>query len=366
MKAKILMINPEMYVYGGAERQLVKLCNYLTEHDYLVTLLSWGKMADEVRRDLKETRIIVTPNIQDAVQVAQAIAPEYNIINPHNHPAEYFSIPRRTPIVWQCNEPPIQILSGVDIPEHEKAAVKEFIRNVVVITDFDKERFKKYYDMDAIINYPGVPEFQPYTDERPVPIDRFGLKGKFVMLQVGMFTFTKNQVKTVEIFNEVKKKIPDAKLVLVGFATDYKDRVDEKINELKLQNDVITLDYLKDDRDIRDIYHFASIHVAPVESQGAWMTSLQSTLAGIPFIVSDKFVASKLVKEHNLGFMAPIDRFAEDIVAIYNNYDQAKDEAIIAGEWIKNNLTWDRFCKQYCEIFDGIYEDKGEMESFSY
>lgn len=367
MKAKILILHPTFNVYGGAERQIVHLCNYLTDRNYPVTLLT-TEICDELRRDLKETRILSVGNWQEMSNMAQKIAHKFNIVNAHNHPTELMTIPKKVILVWQCNEPPIQILEGGDILQVEKDAVKKYVSRAVVITDFEYDRFQKIYGFAPIVNYPGVRG--KFFSEKTKPKDRFGLKDKFVLLQVGMFTFTKNQVRTVEIFAEVKKKLPNAKLVLVGWdKLPYKYKVDAKINELGLQDDVLTIGYLKDDKDIRDLYNLANVHVAPVESQGGWLTTFQALCTGTPAIVSDKFVAKKLVEENDLCSIIPLSntkQWVRDIVAIHDNPAIVKTHAKVRGEWVVKNITWDNFCEKYTKIFDDLYEDKGEIESFDY
>jgi len=368
MKAKILIINPEFYVYGGAERQIVFLANWLTDHNYSTTLLTSGNIVPELRRDLKETRIISSPSRQEMFAIAQNICKKFNIINPHNHPAELMTIPYKTPVVWQCNEPPIQILEGGDIPDIEKDAVRKYVNKAVVISDFEKERFKKVYGFEPIVNYPGLTSFPRFGRGWTKPKDRFGLKKNFVLIQAGMYTFTKNQIKTVEIFADVKKKIPNAKLVLIGYdKLPYKFEVDSKINELGLGDDVITLGYLKDDREMRDLYHMAKIHIAPVrEHQGGWMTHFQALMVGRPAIISSDFTAKTLAEKHNLGTVIDVDDFAKEIIKIHDNYEKYKKDAEKAGKWLKENITWKRFCEKYGEIFDEVWEDKGEMGVYEY
>lgn len=368
MKAKILIINPEFYVYGGAERQIVYLANWLTDHNYPTTLLTSGPIVSELRRDLKETRIIAASNKKEMFGIAGAIAKKFNIINPHNHPAELMTIPHKVPIVWQCNEPPIQILEGGDIPDVEKEAVRKYVTKALVISEFEKKRFKKIYGFEPTVNYPGLTPFPKFTRGWKKPKDRFGLKDNFVLIQAGMYTFTKNQLKTVEIFAEVKKKITNAKLILIGYdKLQYKKRVDEKITKLGLSNDVITLGYLKDDREMRDLYHMADVHVAPVKKhQGGWMTHFQALMVGKPAIISSSFTARKLAKKHSLGTVADIKDFTKEIIKIHDNYERRKDAAERAGKWLSENITWDKFCENYGRAFDELWEDKGEMGVYEY
>lgn len=366
MKARILMIHPNFYVYGGAERQIVYLANYLTEHNYPVSIMS-TRFCNEMRRDLKEARIIVMPDYQNMSRIATMIANKFNIINPHNHPAELMTIPSKIPIVWQMNEPPIEVLSGGDINKQEKTIVKRFVTRGVVISHFEKKRFKETYGFEPTVNHPGITYFPEFTKDYPKPKDKFNLKDNFVILQAGYYTFTKNQLKTVEIFNEIKDDIKNAKLVLVGYDKDpYKYKVDQKILELGLQEDVLTLGFLKDDREFRDLYHMANIHIAPVMEQGGWMTHLQALITGKPAIISDRFTAVKLAKDNNLGVVTKIENFPKEIINVYNNYEKAQKQSEKAGKWIRKNLSWKKYGERYSKIFDEVWIDEGEMGAYEY
>lgn len=356
MKAKILLVHPEFYFYGGAERQIVQLANYLTDHNYFVSILT-SKVVPELNRDLKEARIINVRNQKRLFQTIQAIAHKYNIINPHNHPVELFIYPKRIPTIWQCNEPPIQILSGGDINPKEKEFIKNHIVKAIVITDYDKKRFKKIYGFDPIINYPGVR--YSYFNKKIKPKDPYKLKNKFVILEFGMLTFTKNQLKLVEIFNEVKKKIKNAKLVLAGYdGLPYKYDVQMKIQDLGLEDDVIITGEIKTDEEVRDLYNICDLYVAPMTDQGGWATTFEALVTGMPIVISDTTVFASLVEDNNLGHVVKIKDFANKIVNIYNNYEEEKKKTKQAAKFIRDNLTWDKFGERYAKIFDEIYEDK--------
>ncbi len=350
---RILIVNPRFFVYGGAERQAVQLANYLTEANHNVTILTEGVLP-EMRRDLTETRLICTENMQNLQNTYHAIMHKYDILNPHNHPVELLHYPKHAKVVWQANEPPVDVLKGGQLDPVHKQIVQDYIDAVCVIDEFNAERFKKLYGRDAVVNYPGV-RYDLFAAERPVNIrlqERFGLKDKFVILQAGYITWTKNQVKSVEILAEVKKSIPNAKLVLAGWDQDpYVNDVRSKAHELGVVDDVVVTGYLRSDEELADLYHMANVYISPIFEQGGWANSFEAVCAGLPTIVSDRQTCANLFKEHNLGKVIPIDRFAAEIESINNgifNVPPPKEN------WIRNNLNWKAYGERYMKIFDEV------------
>ena len=251
MKPKILIVQPDIYMFGGAERQIAHMCNYFTEHNYPTTVLTM-RAIPEFKTALKEARIIeVGMDMNKLYSTLQSIADRFDIINPHNHPTELMIAPKKMPVVWQLNEPCLEVLRGGELPAGQKDVVNKYIQKIVVITDYEKERSSKLYGRDdLIVNYPGVR--YDYFSERIVPKDKYNLKGRFVILEAGYITFTKNQIAAVEILVEVKKKIPNAVLVLAGYDKDqYKMHVESKALELGVSDDVIFTGFVEKDEEMR-------------------------------------------------------------------------------------------------------------------
>jgi len=355
MKPKVMILYPRFFVYGGAERVIVQLCNYLTNHDYPNVIVT-TQMLPELTRDLLETRYLETGSERNLIQTARSIFHKFDIINPHNHPTELYIYPKKVKSVWQCNEPPTEILKGRDIPDEQKKIVREYISKSVVISEFDKRRFTDIYGIEPILNHPGVS--YEYFSQEVEPRDRYGLRDSFVILQCAYLTFTKNQVKSVEIFADIKEKIDDAKLVLAGYDKDpYKFDVMNKAIELEVEDDVIFTGYIKKDKDFRDLYSIADVHIAPYLSQGGWLTTFEAVSAGLPVIVSNEHVGSKIVKDNKLGVVTNIDNFSNEILRIYDNLAKERHRTMKVRKWIRDNLSWDKFCERYVKIFEDVYNE---------
>jgi len=355
-KPKILLIQPSIFVYGGAERQIVEEANWLTDHNYNVTIMT-TECIPEFRKHLKEARVFETSTLENLVNYVKMFKEKYQILHPHNHPAELFNYPNKSLTVWQLNEPPEVVLRGGRLDQTEVEAVNQSVSKIVVISDFEKQRVKAVYGIDAIVNYPGVD--YDYFNTSVKTVDKYNLKGNIVLLECGYITWTKNQLKTVETLAEVKKKYPNTKLVLAGFDKDpYAIEVKKKIAELGLQKDVIITGYLNGDEDIRNLMKIADVHLLPTYEQGGWAVAFQSIAAGTPTVVSNRFVGSNLVQQNKLGTVSDFDCFSESVITVLDNLDKAKKATVNNAPWIKNNLSWDSFGKKYDKIFTELWNDE--------
>ena len=64
---KIMIIQPSIYMYGGAERQIVKLANHLTWNNHMVTIFTTGAVKD-FKRDLHDARVYETGTFDKLVK----------------------------------------------------------------------------------------------------------------------------------------------------------------------------------------------------------------------------------------------------------------------------------------------------------
>ena len=354
MKPKIMIVNNRFNMLGGAEKLISELSNHLAYHNYPVVIFT-PFACPEFKQTLKDVRIIETGNEQNLFNYVNAFAHKFDIINPHNHPTElYLSYPIKLPKVWHCNEPPEAVLRGENIDGGEREYVRRTTKKVVVLTNYDKFRFEKTYGIEPVVNPPGI-NYDYFSEDIKVR-NTLNMKDNFVITQVGYFTWTKNQVRTVEIFSEVIKEIPKAKLVLVGYdanaKTDYSMNVHKKAEELGLEDDVLFIDFLNEG-DLRNLYKQTSVFVSPILNQGGILSVFEAISAGVPVIVSPYFVASDIVKEHNLGRVSDIDEnFIKAILDIYSNLEEERKKTEENAKWIGENLTWGKFGNRYEEIFE--------------
>jgi hypothetical protein len=135
---RVLIVNPHIYVYGGAELLIVKLANYLTKNNIENALLTTSILA-EVEKDLKGTEIILTRNTRSSItsetmalhKCMSSNLKYYDVINVHNFPAEVAVFPFHKPVVWMCNEPS-EIALEI---EHTLSSTLKFKKKLLVELD---------------------------------------------------------------------------------------------------------------------------------------------------------------------------------------------------------------------------------------
>jgi len=105
----------------------------------------------------------------------------------------------------------------------------------------------------------------------------------FVMGNVGRMGVEKNQMFLLDILEEILKTEIDAKLIIVGNG-ELKERINEKIKEKGLENNVILL---SDRSDVNKILQAMDIFVFPSLYEGLGIAAIESQAAGLHTICSE-------------------------------------------------------------------------------
>jgi glycosyltransferase involved in cell wall biosynthesis len=180
-------------------------------------------------------------------------------------------------------------------------------------------------------------------------LDEFNLFNSFVVLQVGMLTPLKNQMESVKTIEKLKIEIPNIKLVLAGWGEGtYIKMLKEYIREKNLDDNVIITGQLSRES-VRDLYHASHLLLHPIKSQGGWLAPFESLCAQKPIVVSLEMTASNIIKREEIGIVT--EDFAGAIWDVYSNPDKYCQTAIRGKEWVRENLSWDKFCERMLNLF---------------
>lgn len=106
---------------------------------------------------------------------------------------------------------------------------------------------------------------------------------EIVIGNVGRLTAQKNQLRILDIFNEIHKKNSTAKLVLVGRGDQEKD-VEEKIKALNLSENVILLGVRTD---VPQLLNAFDVFLFPSLYEGLPFTLVECQSNGLPALCSD-------------------------------------------------------------------------------
>jgi glycosyltransferase involved in cell wall biosynthesis len=371
---RVLIVYPKMELYGGGELLVVRLANYLTKRGFENALLTTN-ILPEIESDLRGTRVIKYPfqplkgklkpvnlfkNILLLHTGVDEHLDEYDLINVHNYPAELTAFRQSKPVVWMCNEPPEVHVQFDSEPEYtarwqaircilnfEKYVVKKYVHHAVVADEFNARRFERMYNaVPHIVRY-GI-DFD-YFAERPNNAASLIRSRRFTVLQAGMLTPLKNQLESLRTVDGLRDEIPDMRLVLAGFGRgQYLSTLERFVQERNLEKIVRFEGHVNRDR-LRQLYHGCDVLLHPIKPQGGWLSPFEAISAGLPVVVSTEMSAADLLRENHLGIVT--DDYAGALLEIYRNRSKSNELAQRRAQWVRDNLSWDRFSEGLLEVF---------------
>lgn len=168
-------------------------------------------------------------------------------------------------------------------------AVKKAAK-IITISQYSKKRI--------IANF-GVPQekiavtYEATSDFKPTPAkineEDFFLKYKIkkpYLLYVGNAYPHKNLERLVSVFKAlIKGRGPDLNLVFVGKRDYFYTRLQDKVNELKLDQKVYFLGYVEDE-ELKFLYQQARLYVFPSLAEGFGLPPLEAMAQGLPVVSS--------------------------------------------------------------------------------
>ena len=110
------------------------------------------------------------------------------------------------------------------------------------------------------------------------------LQDCFVIGHVGRFNVQKNHTRLLDIFAEVLKTVPEARLALIGTG-ELEDSVKEKAKALGIQDKVLFLGQMGD---VSEWYMAMDCFVLPSLFEGLPVVGIEAQATGLPCVFSDK------------------------------------------------------------------------------
>ena len=121
------------------------------------------------------------------------------------------------------------------------------------------------------------------VDTRNAIRKELGLKDKFVVGHVGRLHPQKNHDFLIDVFAEIKKKKPNAELILVGTGP-LEEKVKSKVVEKGLSDCV---HFLGNRKDMNRIYQAMDVFVFPSLFEGLGIVAIEAQAAGVPIVCSE-------------------------------------------------------------------------------
>lgn len=173
--------------------------------------------------------------------------------------------------------------------------------NVKILHNFNKNRIDKWVthrfacsDLAAewmfenkeycfVPNGVNLEKFSYCEQDRNDIREKYNLKHKFVVGNVGRLTPQKNHVFLLEIFAEIYKKNTDARLLLVGDGED-KEKIEKWIQEKRLSEAVIFTGAVSN---VAQYMSAMDVFLMPSQWEGLPVVLVEAQANGLPCIISD-------------------------------------------------------------------------------
>lgn len=173
------------------------------------------------------------------------------------------------------------------------------------------------------------------------------LENNYVIGHVGRFEYQKNHEFLINIFSEVVKKMPIAKLLLVGNGELY-PYINKLVHDYKLEENIILLGQRSD---VADLYQAMDLFVLPSRFEGLGIVGIEAQAAGLPCLFSEMVPEEVCVSPLQKFIALDQEKWIECILETYNENAERQTNIkmiIDAGYSINNQIK--RIENAYCNI----------------
>ena len=189
---------------------------------------------------------------------------------------------------------------------------------------------KKAYDQGKITvvkNGVDTGKFQYDGNVRRQYRKDLGLENAVVYGHVGKYMEQKNHPFLLEIFAQIRRLQPEAKLLLVGGGyEDVIQAVNAKIRELALEDSVIQLGLRPD---VPSLVQAMDVFLLPSFYEGMPVVGVEAQAAGLPLLLSDTITkeVGLLPSTKYMSLSQAAAQWAQEAVGLYENFRDNREEA---------------------------------------
>jgi len=412
---KIAMIHPSLWGRGGAERQLLRLAIELQKIGHEVEIftdavsekcypyllrnltvnviphplwrfhrgLAWHATSSMIHQEpLEKKDISYLQKLMKKLILQQYYANElplmlnlgrgipkgFDIINNHNFPSEWAAFIAKknlkVPIVWMCNGPPSWFLSTNSSKSlsklywplfelFDKAAVN-YIDKIVVLSHVSAKDVRKAYNRSACVVRSGVDVDFFHKASGESFRKAYGLENSFVLLQVGNIGRVRRNIDSVKILNSLSRSYDNVKLIFDGYGSPEQiNLLTTLVKKLGIKDKMLFL-HTESDEELAEVYAACDVFVYP--SQITWSLAVTEAMAAAkPVIVPKQCGVSEIVQSGVNGIVVDHVRpeeIAKQVELLMNNPKLRKKLGENAYEYVKNNLSWEKYAKNMESVFE--------------
>ena len=388
----LLVINNFLPALGGESIRTYGLCSHLLKQGCRVTILTfqheknWKKTENIDGLNVIRVRTIGQGLLGFFLQtmtiffkMAQLLAREkYDIVHvrgiPHVYSASLLNLFFRVPVVFEIYSTIFETRAAPDgdIPRSNwlkrqawRTINNFFLRRVSRIMlicqsleDYAVERGCPRNKFTLLPNGVDILKFSPREKDDDV-LKKYLLQDSRVVLYLGKFQRWEGLPTLVEAFSQVKKDIPNAKLLLVGDGPD-RERIEQAIREHLEPDDVIMTGFVPFN-DTPQYYSVADVFVLvrPAILKTRYVSPLKPLEAmamGKVVVSTDLPAIRELVEDGETGFLTghSVDAISRSIINVLNDNSLREKTGARARLYTERQRDWNIIAESLLKVYRDI------------
>jgi glycosyltransferase involved in cell wall biosynthesis len=244
-------------------------------------------------------------------------------------------------------------------PLIEKRVIEE-VDALVVGSEFSRRQLREALgvrtDHVAVVPYGVDAKFAP----RPPRVDlaeRWGLRGRQVVLFFGGLKPRKNLETMLDVWTAVAPSHPDARLLVAGGGV-LRDDLRRRADRLGISSSVVFTGYVPE-ADKADYFNLAEVFFFPSAMEGFGLAVGEAMSSGLPVVVSNRGSIPELVVDGEGGFVSdPTDpaRFAERLRLLLGDAALRHKLGQANAARIEERFRWDRCVDGTRRVYEATLE----------
>ena len=244
-------------------------------------------------------------------------------------------------------------------PLIEKRVIDE-VDTVVVGSEFSRRQLRETLgvrtDHVAVVPYGVDAKFSPRPPRADLA-ERWGLRGRQVVLFFGGLKPRKNLETMLDVWTAVAPSHPDARLLVAGGGV-LLDDLRRRADRLGVSSSVVFTGYVPE-ADKADYFNLAEVFFFPSAMEGFGLAVGEAMSSGLPVVVSNRGSIPELVVDGEGGFVSdPTDpaRFAERLRLLLGDAALRRKLGRANAARIEERFRWDRCVDGTRRVYEATLE----------
>lgn len=311
---------------GGAEKVLLDLCSNLDKeaiNNHVIGLNDEADFTEDfIQSEIHVENLDMTKNFKSFLATAQTVNQYIKVHNIHILHVHMFH-PLIFAFIAKIKHPKLKVVFtshnvniGSKLREVITTILKPFRDTDIV---FSKDMITSMYKKDTVVIPNGI-DTSAYQTKR----DK---NEKFTFISVGVLREQKNQLFLPSCAAYLKKNgVENFEIAIVGGADASGDMREEIYAEIKKYSVEKEISMMGARRDIPELLQKAHCFIMPSHFEGLPIALLEAGAAVLPIISTPVGAIPSVIDEHS-GYLADLDSFAQTMLEVAQNPDEAQKRA---------------------------------------